>query len=102
MITSQMRYPTIAFTILCIGFFMTILDISIVNVALVNIKEHLGGDINALQWIIDGYALTFASFLLTAGALGDRIGNKRIFVSGLISFTLASILCGFAPTLWIL
>ncbi|MGI8420640.1 MAG: MFS transporter [Candidatus Levyibacteriota bacterium] len=99
---AQGRHPTIAFVALCLGFFMTILDVTIVNVALVNIKEHIGGGLNALQWIIDGYALIFASLLLTTGALGDRIGNKRIFIAGLIMFTLSSILCGLAPTLWLL
>ncbi|MGI8420376.1 MAG: MFS transporter [Candidatus Levyibacteriota bacterium] len=96
------NHPTIAFIALCLGFFMTILDVTIVNVALVDIKTHLGGNINALQWILDGYALVYASFLLTTGALGDRLGNKRIFIVGLGLFTLASILCGLAPTLLIL
>ncbi len=51
---------------------MTILDVTIVNVALVDIKEHLSANVTGLQWIVDGYALVFASFLLTGGALGDK------------------------------
>src|SRR5438105_5571873 len=63
---------------LCLGYFMTILDVTIVNVALVNIKEHLSANVTGLQWIVDGYALVFASLLLTGGALGDRRGSRTI------------------------
>lgn len=78
---------------------MTVLDVTIVNVALVDIKSQLHTGVNALQWIIDGYALFFASFLLTAGAIGDKLGNKRIFILGLNLFTLASLFCGFSPSI---
>ena len=87
---------------LCLGYFMTILDVTIVNVALVNIKEHLGANVTGLQWIVDGYALVFASLLLTGGALGDRRGNRTIFLVGFALFTLASTLCSLAPTLLVL
>ncbi len=81
---------------------MTILDVTIVNVALVNIKEHLSANVTGLQWIVDGYALVFASFLLTGGALGDRRGRRTVFLAGLALFTLASMLCSLAPTLLVL
>jgi MFS transporter, DHA2 family, methylenomycin A resistance protein len=87
---------------LCLGYFMTILDVTIVNVALVDIKEHLGANVTGLQWIVDGYALVFASLLLTGGALGDRRGRKTIFLVGFGLFTLASTLCSLAPTLLVL
>jgi MFS transporter, DHA2 family, methylenomycin A resistance protein len=87
---------------LCLGYFMTILDVTIVNVALVNIKEHLGANVTGLQWIVDGYALVFASFLLTGGALGDRRGSRTIFLGGFALFTLASTLCSLAPSLLVL
>ena len=87
---------------LCLGYFMTILDVTIVNVALVNIKEHLSANVTGLQWIVDGYALVFASFLLTGGALGDRRGSRTIFLVGFALFTLASTLCSLAPTLLVL
>jgi MFS transporter, DHA2 family, methylenomycin A resistance protein len=87
---------------LCLGYFMTILDITIVNIALVDIKEHLGANVTGLQWIVDGYALVFASFLLTGGALGDRRGSRTIFLAGFALFTLASMLCSLAPTLLLL
>ena len=66
---------------------MTILDVTIVNVALVDIKEHLSANVTGLQWIVDGYALVFASLLLTGGALGDRRGRRTVFLAGLALFT---------------
>src|SRR5579884_2901087 len=87
---------------ICLGYFMVILDSTVVNVALPNVQHQLGGTVNELQWIVDGYLLVFACVLLTGGALGDRLGNKRIFVIGLVLFTAASALCGLAPNLWAL
>jgi MFS family permease len=96
---TQTMMPLLA---LCLGYFMTILDVTIVNVALVNIKEQLSANVTGLQWIVDGYALIFASFLLTGGALGDRRGSKTIFLVGFALFTLASTLCSLAPSLLVL
>lgn len=93
---AQTMLPLLA---LCLGYFMTILDVTIVNVALVDIKEHLSANVTGLQWIVDGYALVFASLLLTGGALVDRIGSRTTFLVGLALFTLASTLCSLAPTL---
>ncbi|MBV9689584.1 MAG: MFS transporter [Ktedonobacteraceae bacterium] len=101
--TQQTRTQTIMpLLALCLGYFMTILDVTIVNVALVNIKEQLSATVTGLQWIVDGYALVFASLLLTGGALGDRRGNRTIFLVGFALFTLASTLCSLAPTLLVL
>jgi DHA2 family methylenomycin A resistance protein-like MFS transporter len=96
---TQTMMPLLA---LCLGYFMTILDVTIVNVALVNIKEHLSANVTGLQWIVNGYALVFASLLLTGGALGDRRGSRTIFLVGFALFTLASTLCSLAPTLLVL
>src|SRR5947207_2505231 len=96
---TQTMMPLLA---LCLGYFMTILDVTIVNVALVDIKEHLSANVTGLQWIVDGYALVFASLLLTGGALGDRRGRRTVFLAGLALFTLASALCSLAPSLLIL
>jgi DHA2 family methylenomycin A resistance protein-like MFS transporter len=96
---TQTMMPLLA---LCLGYFMTILDVTIVNVALVDIKEHLGANVTGLQWIVDGYALVFASFLLTGGALGDRRGGRTVFLVGFGLFTLTSMLCSLAPTLLVL
>src|SRR5262249_21661639 len=81
------------------AFFMIVLDTSIVILALARIGTELNSGLATLQWLVDGYALVFASFLLGAGALGDRFGAKGTFMCGLVVFTLASALCGMAPTI---
>src|SRR5262249_38971682 len=83
----------------CIGLFMVLLDASIVTVALPTIQGALGAGIAGLQWVVDGYTLPFAVLLLAAGTLGDRFGRKRVFLAGIVVFTLGSTLCGFAPSL---
>src|SRR5213592_2311785 len=76
------------------GLFMPVLDNLVVNVALPTIQRQLGAGVSGLQWIIDAYTLTFASFMLTGGALGDLYGRKRFFMGGLGLFTLGSLMCG--------
>src|SRR6266516_5879487 len=76
------------------GLFMPMLDNLVVNVALPTIQRRLGAGVSGLQWIIDAYTLTFASFMLTGGALGDLYGRKRFFMGGLGLFTLGSLACG--------
>jgi len=78
----------------CVATFMLLLDVTIVNVALPDIQKDLGSSFQDLQWVVDAYALTLAAFLLTAGSLADRLGRRRIFVGGLLLFTIASLLCG--------
>ncbi len=85
---------------LCLGFFMVIIDVTIVNVALPSMARSLKGGISWLQWVVDGYTLTFACLLLSAGNLGDRVGAKSAFLSGLILFVLTSIGCGLAFNFW--
>jgi MFS transporter, DHA2 family, methylenomycin A resistance protein len=81
------------------GLSMALLDVTVVNVAVSAIQEGLATGVRGLSWVIDGYTLAFASLLLLAGGLGDRLGAKRMFVAGLAIFTLASALCGLAPGL---
>lgn len=81
---------------LCCSIFIVILDATIINVALPVIAKHLHGNINDLQWVVAGYALTFAGLLLTAGSVGDHIGAKPTFMVGLILFMLTSLGCGLA------
>jgi DHA2 family methylenomycin A resistance protein-like MFS transporter len=81
------------------GLAMALLDVTVVNVAVSAIQDGLGTGVRGLSWVIDGYTLAFASLLLLAGGLGDRLGAKRMFVAGLAIFTLASALCGAAPGL---
>lgn len=82
-----------------LSYVVVILDTSIVNVALVRIGESLGSDVAGLQWAVNAYTLTFASLLLTGGALGDRFGGRNVYLTGLLLFGTASALCGVAPEL---
>ena len=85
-----------------LGFAVVQLDVSVVNVAITPIGRALGGQVSALQWIVNAYTVCFAAFILSAGALGDRIGARRVFVAGFAVFTLASMACGAAPALAVL
>jgi len=82
----------------CLGTFMLLLDITIVNVALPDIQRALQSSFADLQWVVDAYALTLAAFLLTAGSLADMFGRRRLYLAGLVVFTAASVLCGFAAS----
>src|SRR4051794_5226980 len=73
---------------------MLLLDITIVNVALPSIQSSLNSSLSSLQWVVDAYALTLASFLLVFGSFGDRLGRRRIFSVGFAVFTVASLCCG--------
>src|SRR4029079_17099578 len=78
------------------AFFMTILDVAIVNVAIPSIQEDLNIAESTVQWVITAYAITFGGFLLLGGRMSDLLGRRRIFIAGLVLFTLASLACGFA------
>lgn len=78
------------------------LDGTVVNVALPDIARDLGSGVTGLQWTVSGYTLTLASFILLGGALGDRLGRRRVFVWGVVWFALASVLCGLAPNIEVL
>jgi DHA2 family methylenomycin A resistance protein-like MFS transporter len=80
------------------AFFLTTLDILIVNIALSSIGRDLGGGTSALQWVVDGYTLVFAALLLCTGNLADRIGARRAMGAGVILFGLTSVLCALAPS----
>ncbi|MHB8689606.1 MAG: MFS transporter [Solirubrobacteraceae bacterium] len=80
------------------GTFVVVLDFFIVNVALPSMQAHLHASSGALEWVVAGYGLTSAVFLVTAGRLGDRFGRRRMFMLGLELFTLSSALCGIAPS----
>ncbi len=81
-----------------LGYGVVQLDVTIVNTALSSIGDTLGGGVAELQWVVSAYTIAFAAFILTAGALGDRIGAKRVFMAGFAIFTAASIACGLAPS----
>lgn len=89
--TSRLALPAI-----CLGYFMVILDATAVNLSLPALGRDLGGGVGVLQWVVDGYTLTFAALLLSAGSLGDRFGAHRVFCAGLGVFVAASAACGLA------
>jgi EmrB/QacA subfamily drug resistance transporter len=83
-----------ALALLCSAFFMVILDVSIVNVALPSIQRDLHFSQSDLQWVLSAYALTFGGFLLLGGRAADLLGRRRVFMFGVALFTLASLACG--------
>ncbi|MFB8757413.1 MFS transporter [Streptomyces nigra] len=88
------RAPLLA---VCAGYFMVILDVTVINVAVPVIGRDLSASLTGVQWVTDGYTLVLAGFLLTGGALGDRLGNRRVFCAGVAVFTAASAACALAP-----
>ncbi|MDX6596141.1 MAG: hypothetical protein QOE87_28 [Gaiellales bacterium] len=90
------RRRWIALGVVCLAMFMNTIDGSVVNVALPAIQTDLGIAQSDLTWVVNAYLITFGSFLLLAGRLGDLVGRKRVFLSGVTLFTLASVLCGLA------
>src|ERR1700727_3982394 len=84
------------------GFVVVQLDVTIVNVALPTMARSLGASVAGLQWVVDAYTLSFAALLISAGVIGDRFGSRRVYLNGFLIFTVASIICGFAPTIGIL
>ncbi|WOH64428.1 MFS transporter [Bradyrhizobium sp. BWA-3-5] len=85
-----------------LGYGVVQLDVTIVNTALNAIGISLGGGVTELQWVVSAYTIVFAAFILTAGALGDRIGAKRVFMAGFAIFTAASVGCALAPNATVL
>ncbi|MEV7394746.1 MFS transporter [Streptomyces sp. NPDC091215] len=82
----------------CAGYFMVILDVTAINVAVPVIGRELSASLTGIQWITDGYTLVFAGFLLTGGALGDRLGSRRVFCWGVAVFVLSSAACALATS----
>src|SRR5437870_3130728 len=80
-----------------VGLFMIMLDNTVVNVALPSIRRSLGMTLSELEWVVAGYALTFAAFMLIGGKSADYVGRRLIFMAGLVVFTGASLACGLAP-----
>jgi EmrB/QacA subfamily drug resistance transporter len=92
------RRRWVALAVVCMGQLMMVLDATIVNVALPSMQRDLGFSQANLAWVIDAYMIAFGSFLLLAGRLGDLLGRKRMFLTGLVVFTLASVACGLADS----
>jgi EmrB/QacA subfamily drug resistance transporter len=96
--TSRRPHPGWTFAIVSVALFMVVLDNLVVTTALPSIRRDLGGGVQALEWTVNAYTLTYAVLLLTGAALGDRFGRRRMFVLGLGTFTLASAAAALAPS----
>ncbi len=83
---------------LSLGFFMTLLDLTIVNIAIPNLIDRLGASLDQVLWVVNAYALGLAVLLITSGRLGDIRGPRTLFISGILVFTLASLACGLTRT----
>ena len=91
-----------ALYVLCAGELMIVVDTTVVNVALPSIRESLGFSESSLVWVVNAYMLTYGGFLLLGGRLGDYFGHRRLFLAGIALFTVASLVCGFANSQWLL
>src|ERR671936_2791689 len=96
------RRRWLALYLLCLASLMIVLDVTIVNVALPSIKTDLGFSETSVAWVVNGYLLTYGGFLLLGGRLGDIYGHRRLFLAGIVLFTVASLACGVATTQWFL
>src|SRR4051794_18681815 len=96
----QPRWRVLA--VCCLSLFIVGLDITAVNVALPSIGRDLHASISGLQWTVDAYTLVLASLLMLSGSTADRLGRKRVFVAGLVVFSVASLLCSLAPNVELL
>jgi MFS transporter, DHA2 family, methylenomycin A resistance protein len=83
---------------MCVGYFLVLLDVTIVNVALPSIAAGLDADVGSLQWVVDGYAIALAGLMLAGGSTGDLHGHRRVVLAGLCLFGAASLACGAAPS----
>ncbi|MDA2812226.1 DHA2 family efflux MFS transporter permease subunit [Nocardiopsis sp. RSe5-2] len=89
--------PWAVLAALCLGFFMTLLDLTIVNIAIPDMIRRLGAAADEVLWVVNVYTLALAVLIITSGRLGDLYGQRRLFIVGVASFTAASVLCGLAP-----
>jgi EmrB/QacA subfamily drug resistance transporter len=92
----ERRNPWLALLVLCLGFFVILLDTTIVNVAIPTMLDSLHASLDQILWVVNAYMLTFAVLLVTGGRLGDILGQRNLFVGGLAAFSAASALCGLA------
>jgi EmrB/QacA subfamily drug resistance transporter len=97
-LTARDRRRWFALVVVCLGQLMSVLDTTVVNVALPSIQHDLHFTQSSLTWVINAYLISFGSFLLMAGRLGDLVGRKRVFLSGVLLFTVSSAVCGLADS----
>jgi DHA2 family methylenomycin A resistance protein-like MFS transporter len=99
---SREASPRAVLVVMCVGYFLVLLDVTIVNVALPQIGRGLGASVSGLQWVVDGYALALATLMLAGGTIGDLRGHKRVVLAGLVVFGAGSLACGIAPGVGVL
>src|SRR5271169_5076208 len=90
--------PWVILMVVSLGFFMTLLDLTIVNVAIPNMITKLHASLDDILWVINAYALVLAVLLITCGRLGDLLGQRTLFFAGVALFTISSAACGLAPS----
>src|SRR5215813_7314081 len=96
--TTTRARPAVSLLLTSVAFFMVALDALVVVTALPAIHAQFGGSVATLEWAVNAYGLTFAAGIITASALGDRLGRRRVYVAGLVLFSVASAACALAPT----
>jgi EmrB/QacA subfamily drug resistance transporter len=102
-VTKYRGNPWVVLIVVSLGFFMTLLDLTIVNIAIPNMIAKLHASLDSILWVINAYALVLAVLLITAGRLGDLRGQRKLFIIGVALFTAASAACGFSPTVgWLI
>src|ERR671926_541680 len=96
------RSRWLALYVLCLASLMIVLDVTVVNVALPSIRQDLGFSETSLAWVVNAYLLTYGGFLLLGGRFGDLFGHRRLFLAGIVLFTVASLVCGLSTSQWML
>src|SRR5450432_2534838 len=91
------RTRSAALVTVCAVLFLTFLDMTIVSVTLGSVQSDLHAGVTSLQWVVNAYSLVFASLMLAAGTLGDRLGRKRVLIAGVAMFCAGSLVCALAP-----
>src|SRR5690349_12330642 len=92
--SADAKHPWVALAALCLGMLVASLDTTIVNVTLPSLVTGLHAGLDQVLWVVNGYVLVYAALLITGGRLGDVLGSRRMLLTGLVLFTLASALCG--------
>src|ERR1700691_370027 len=97
MVTKYRGNPWAVLIVVSLGFFMTLLDLTIVNIAIPNMIDKLHANLDGVLWVINAYALVLAVLLITAGRLGDLRGQRNLFIGGVALFTIVSVAGGVSP-----
>lgn len=94
------RHQFIVLVTLCVGMFMAILDVNVINIATISIRSEFHAPVSTITWAVDAYNLSLCGLMLSGGTLADRYGSRRIWLSGLVLFTCASLGCGMSVAMW--